>query len=183
MPLYAYQCKKCSLRFERRRPLSEASSTHPCPSCEAAALRATSTVRLAYGTESARPGLARPGNTGLTGIDDVPDRAIGAAAQAGWDVARARRRDKLAVLSQNPDAAPTDLRNAGDHYEVMPRSEAAFRERADQLADPAREALTQASRQARETTPTRGAGSPQKGRPSPGARTPEQQRPSPARRS
>ena len=181
MPLYAYQCG-CGLRFERRRPLSEASSSHPCPSCEAAASRAPSTVRLAYGTEGARPGPARPGNTGLTGMDDVPDRAIGAAAKAGWDVARARRRDKLAVLAQNPDAAPTDLRNAGDHYEVMPRTEAAFRDRADRMVDPARQALTEAARKSREATERAGGRTPTD-RPSPGAGRPERAPPSPARRS
>lgn len=148
MPLYAYQCG-CGLRFERRRPLSEASSPHPCPSCEAKAPRAPSAVRVAYGTEGARPEAPRPGNTGLTGIDDVADRAIGAAAQAGWRVAATRRRDKLATLAQNPQAKPSDLRNLGDHYEVMPTPEVDFRARADRMLTPARDALTEAAREAR----------------------------------
>jgi len=79
----------------------------------------------------------------------VPDRAIGASARAGWEVARQRRRDKLAVLAQNPGTDPAHLRNLGDHYAVMPGHEAAFRERADRMVNPARDALTEAAKAAR----------------------------------
>lgn len=147
MPLYAYRCT-CGLRFDRRRAPSEATVPATCPSCGGEAPRLPGPVRVAYGATAAKTPV--PQNTGLTGADDSVDRVIGGSAAAGWQVAKQRRQDKVATLEQNPGARPEHLRNAGDHYEVLPQNEAAFRERADRMVDPARDALTAAARRERE---------------------------------
>lgn len=33
MPYYQYKCRECEESFERRLPMSEASSTQVCPEC------------------------------------------------------------------------------------------------------------------------------------------------------
>lgn len=144
MPRYQFGCP-CGLRFERNLPISKSSEPCRCPACDRLANQIPSRVGVSYpaGTGSSQ---AVPGNSGLTGIDSVADRAIGASAQAGWEVAKKRRQEKLAELAANPEARPEDLRNLQDHYVVMPKDEAAYRDRANQLANPARKALTEQTR-------------------------------------
>lgn len=101
------------------------------------AKRAPSQVGVTYHAST----QALPGNSGLTGVDQVADRAIGLSAHAGWEVARRRRADKLAELQANPSARPEDLRNLKDHYEVMPKEESDYRERVNKLVNPIREKL------------------------------------------
>jgi putative FmdB family regulatory protein len=48
MPTYGYACTECGARFERERPVSEASLTSPCPVCAAESPRAFSAPRLLF---------------------------------------------------------------------------------------------------------------------------------------
>lgn len=148
MPRYVYECS-CGLKFERQLAITQVSAPQSCSHCGRVASRVTSTIRLAYGVSHVKPSEPKPGNSGLSGIDDIADRAIGAAAAAGWRVAQKRRDGKIATLEANPGAKPEDLRNRTDHYEVIPTEEGSFRQRADQMVDPARTALTKAAQQER----------------------------------
>lgn len=48
MPTYEYRCPECDCRFERTRPVSEASQDAECPSCGADARRAFSPVGVVF---------------------------------------------------------------------------------------------------------------------------------------
>lgn len=47
MPIYEYQCKGCSLRFELKRPFGENSGAS-CPSCRGEARRIFSPVPILF---------------------------------------------------------------------------------------------------------------------------------------
>ncbi|HEY92796.1 MAG TPA: zinc ribbon domain-containing protein [Dehalococcoidia bacterium] len=57
MPIYEYVCAKCNLRFELRRPLSEASQDSTCPQCHSRAKRLFSTF-ASFSTD--KSGLTTP---------------------------------------------------------------------------------------------------------------------------
>lgn len=45
MPLYDFRCETCGV-FEQKRSITEASNPIPCPTCQAAAKRIISAVRI-----------------------------------------------------------------------------------------------------------------------------------------
>ena len=55
MPIYDYECIKCSLRFELRRSLGDNSGT-TCPSCKREAHRVFSAAPIISGLHGSPPG-------------------------------------------------------------------------------------------------------------------------------
>lgn len=57
MPIYEYYCPKCKQKFEKMRPVSQATEGAPCPSCHEMAERKLSTFCALSGYGD---GLTRP---------------------------------------------------------------------------------------------------------------------------
>lgn len=51
MPIYEYVCPKCNLKFELKRPYSEAGEDATCLQCHTSAKRVFSTLSISYVTE------------------------------------------------------------------------------------------------------------------------------------
>jgi putative FmdB family regulatory protein len=68
MPIYEYVCPKCSLKFELKRPFSEASEDAPCPQCHTSAKRVFSSPSISsvseYGQHLAKGGKPHSGVLG-----------------------------------------------------------------------------------------------------------------------
>jgi putative FmdB family regulatory protein len=48
MPIYEYECKKCSLRFEVRKHFGEEDEATPCPQCQGDSRRLFSPVPIIF---------------------------------------------------------------------------------------------------------------------------------------
>jgi putative FmdB family regulatory protein len=57
MPKYDYACPDCGARYERERPMSEASLPNPCPVCESPGRRVFTAPKLLF---KADPRHVRP---------------------------------------------------------------------------------------------------------------------------
>lgn len=76
-------------------------------------------------------GLPKPQNTGVSAIDVVADRAIGASAKKGWAHIRNRVARKRGILRDNPDVKPEELSRTPDgDYRVLSKDERGVHERA-----------------------------------------------------
>ena len=62
MPVYEFECPKCSTQFELTRPMSKAGSAASCPKCKAKARRKFSATIITTGVASSD-----------FDIDDMPD--------------------------------------------------------------------------------------------------------------
>jgi len=69
MPTYEYVCPKCNLKFELKRPISEAGQDAACPHCHSSAKRVFSTLSIVvkdgYGLSFSR--TDKPGSDGVIG--------------------------------------------------------------------------------------------------------------------
>ncbi len=67
MPIYEYECKKCSYRFELRKGFNESTEAN-CPRCQSEAQRIFSPLPIIfkgsgfYVTDNAQKGNKEPGN-------------------------------------------------------------------------------------------------------------------------
>ena len=52
MPIYEYQCKKCSAEFERLRSMAEMDKASACPKCKSRATRRKVSMQFAVGAGS-----------------------------------------------------------------------------------------------------------------------------------
>jgi len=79
-----------------------------------------------------------PQNTGVSQYDLEADRAIGASAQQGWEVADQRLQEKRTILGHHPEASGYDLsRNPDGTYRVLTAEERAVHDRALAINDKA----------------------------------------------
>jgi len=62
MPIYEFECPKCSTQFELTRPMSKAGSAASCPKCKAKARRKFSATIITTGVASSD-----------FDVDDMPD--------------------------------------------------------------------------------------------------------------
>jgi putative FmdB family regulatory protein len=92
MPLYAFECQECLVRFERTLKMGD-HTTHPCPSCKDDAPRILDQQGFGFGF--AASASAAPANTGVH-ADDYPtaDRAVGKSAESRWEVISDREKVK-----------------------------------------------------------------------------------------
>ena len=131
MPRYDYQCV-CGLMFESYASMANSMENQDCPDCGTSAERVVpEKVEGSFVQDVSGP---VPQNTGVSQIDAVADRAIGKAAQQGWEVADRRVQDKRQVLSGTPNATGHDLsRNPDGTYRVMSSEEKGVHARSQKI--------------------------------------------------
>ncbi len=141
MPTYEYQCQECGLRFEARASMKDHQKPVKCKGCgEEAPRHLSPDVGGVFNQET--DGLPQPQNTGVSAIDTVADRAIGASAKAGWAHVRKRVARKRGILRDNPEAEPEDLSRTPDgDYKVLDPEARGVHERANAINSKAMETL------------------------------------------
>ena len=143
MPTYEYQCQNCGLRFEALASMQDYMKPVKCKGCGKDALRhLPEGVGGVFNQET--DGLPQPQNTGVSAIDVVADRAIGASAKKGWAHVRDRVTRKRGILRDNPEAAPEDLSRTPDgDYRILAPEERGVHERANAINSKAMKHLYQ----------------------------------------
>jgi len=118
--------------FEGYASMSDSMIARVCPDCGKLAERAVpDKVEGSFVQDVTGP---VPQNTGISQIDAVADRAIGKAAQQGWEVADRRVQAKRQVLAGTPEATGHDLsRNPDGTYRVMTPEEKGVHERSQKI--------------------------------------------------
>jgi len=133
MPTYEYQCQNCGLRFEATGSMKAHMEPVKCRSCgEDAPRHLPQGVGGVFNQET--DGLPQPQNTGVSSIDVVADRAIGASAKKGWAAVRERVARKRGILRDNPEVDPEDLSRLPDgDYRVLSKEERGVHDRANNI--------------------------------------------------
>jgi putative FmdB family regulatory protein len=81
MPVYSFECQRCSTRFDRTLKLGD-HPTHECPSCKEEAPRLFSKNGFGFAFSS---GGKAPANSGVHGHDyPTADQAVGRSAEDRW---------------------------------------------------------------------------------------------------
>jgi len=152
MPTYEYQCQNCGLRFEARASMHDYQKPAKCKDCgEDAPRHLPEGVGGVFNQET--DGLPRPQNTGVSAIDVVADRAIGASAKKGWAHVRERVTRKRGILRDNPGVEPEDLSRTPDgDYRILSPEERGVHERANAINSKAIKTLYQKKDQSAERT-------------------------------
>jgi len=133
MPTYEYQCQHCGLRFEAKASMKGHMNPIKCQDCgEEAPRHLPDGVTGVFNQET--DGLPKPQNTGVSQIDVVADRAIGASAKKGWAHVRDRVARKRSILRDNPHVEPEDLSRTPDgDYKILSPEERGVHERANAI--------------------------------------------------
>lgn len=128
MPTFDYQCQ-CGYRFEKFVSAKRVEEPQACPDCgESVDRELPSSVSGHFHLETQGVG---PQNTGVQGVDMDYDRIIGQSAEKGWKVQATRKKAKMDVLKDNPQAVGTDLSRTPDgDYRVLSPAERAIHQRA-----------------------------------------------------
>lgn len=141
MPTYEYQCQNCGLRFDGRASMQDHMKPVACKSCgEDSPRHLPDAVGGVFNQET--DGLPKPQNTGVSQIDVVADRAIGASAKLGWAQVRDRNSRKRTILRDTPGAEGEDLSRTPDgDYRVLSSDERGVHDRANAINSKAMETL------------------------------------------
>lgn len=116
MPLYAYQCMSCGLRFEKRVGMADRASQN-CQCGQPASQVMPDNVGFTFNQPTS--GIT-PQNTGIASLDASYDRVIAQDAAQKWEMVNKRDALKRDVLRQNPNSSKADLsKNVDGTYRVM----------------------------------------------------------------
>jgi putative FmdB family regulatory protein len=101
MPVYAFTCHSCGLRFDKLfRSMADSTLTEtPCGSCGEPAYRQVTAAAFTFSHPSSQVRGAAPPNTG-TSDDWNYDKAIGRDAEQKWKVVEKRDAEKARVIRQ-----------------------------------------------------------------------------------
>ena len=131
MPRYMFQCA-CGVRFEASAKVEDHSRPQPCPDCDAPSPRwMPESVDGVFNPDM--DGTPGPQNTGVAAVDMESDRAIGASAKTGWQVAENRLAEKKAIIKETGAEGEDLSRNPDGSYRVLDQKERGVHDRAQAI--------------------------------------------------
>jgi putative FmdB family regulatory protein len=137
MPKYVFECKSCSVRFDRILKIGDY-LVYPCPSCKEDAQRVFSGNGFGFGFSA--PSGSAIANTGVHDNDyPTADKAVGRSAEQKWGIYNERNAIKSKVRKEGNSYALTRIDGNDDiKYSVMSRKRVKERKEIINYADKVR---------------------------------------------